>query len=62
MKEPKRECAFQGDWDEDDEEFECGVHSNSYYCDKSVCPFWKGRRVTVQQETIAKPEEELSFE
>lgn len=42
--EPKRECSFQGQYDEDEEGnkcFECLLISKEdYVCNRWICPFW----------------------
>ena len=51
MEEPKtRDCAFQVNWDEDEEEYCCQFIEGSegdHWCDKNICPFWGGQKVTV---------------
>lgn len=49
-EEPERECAFQQNWQNEDDEGEscsewcCGLASDSdKFCDKSICPLWKGK-------------------
>jgi len=38
--EPESECAFQYSYHSDETQWECGL-SDSTYCDKPKCPFWK---------------------
>lgn len=51
-EEPDRDCAFQTDWTNEDDEGEacsnwsCGLAENSdHYCDKEICPFWKNHEI-----------------
>ncbi len=60
MEEPKnRDCAFQCNWDEDDNQFGCQIIDGSegnYYCDKSICPFWKEHNIRIEQSEKIKEE------
>lgn len=50
MKEPKQECAFQNEWSEENDAWECQIikaGNDNVYCNKSICPFWKDQKVTV---------------
>jgi Na+-transporting methylmalonyl-CoA/oxaloacetate decarboxylase gamma subunit len=42
--EPDTTCAFQCEYNDEDEEWNCALFggNSDRYCDKDKCPFWKG--------------------
>jgi len=42
--EPDTICAFQCNYNEEDEEWDCALFggNSDRYCDKAKCPLWKG--------------------
>lgn len=41
--EPKKECIFQFDYDEEERKWNCGLTNEDIWCNKSKCPLWRDK-------------------